>query len=133
MISHSRPAIGQADLPVAAEVLGSGQIAQGPRVEQFERGMATFVGVQGGVAVSSGTAALELALWALTIRAGDEVIMPSYVCAAPWLATQRVGAQATLVDIDVNTFSIDALAARRAITKRFARLLSRICSAYRPT
>ena len=48
MIPHSRPAIGQADLQVAAEVLGSGQIAQGPRVEQFERGMATFVGVQGG-------------------------------------------------------------------------------------
>ena len=78
MIPHSRPAIGQADLQAAAEVLGSGQIAQGPRVEQFERQMATFVGVQGGMAVSSGTAALELAMRALRIGAGDEVIMPSY-------------------------------------------------------
>ncbi|MBC7839284.1 MAG: DegT/DnrJ/EryC1/StrS family aminotransferase, partial [Nitrospiraceae bacterium] len=67
IIPHSRPAIDEEDLQAAAEVLGSGQIAQGPRVEQFERHMATFVGVQGGVAVSSGTAALELALRALTI------------------------------------------------------------------
>ena len=118
MIGHSRPAISQEDLQVTADVLRSGQIAQGPWVEQFEREMAAFVGVRGGVAVSSGTAALELALRALRIGMGDEVIMPSYVCAAPWLATQRVGAQARLVDIDLNTFNIDPLAARRVITKK---------------
>ena len=118
MIPHSRPAIGQEDLCAAAEALGSGQIAQGPRVERFERSMAAFVGLQGGVAVSSGTAALELALRALRIGAGDEVIMPSYVCAAPWLATQRVGAEARLVDIDLNTFNIDPLAASQAVTNK---------------
>jgi perosamine synthetase len=118
MIPHSRPAIGEEDLRAAAEVLGSGQIAQGPWVERFERGMATFIGLQGGVAVSSGTAALELALRALGIGGGDEVIMPSYVCPAPWLATQRVGARATLVDIDLDTFNINPLAAREAVTKR---------------
>ncbi|TKB89630.1 MAG: DegT/DnrJ/EryC1/StrS family aminotransferase [Nitrospira sp.] len=118
MIPHSRPAISQEDLQVTADVLRSGQIAQGPWVERFEREMASFVGVRGGVAVSSGTAALELALRALRIGTGDEVIMPSYVCAAPWLATQRVGAQARLVDIDVNTFNIDPLAARLAVTKK---------------
>jgi perosamine synthetase len=118
MIPHSRPAIEQEDVQATAEVLRSGQIAQGPRVEQFERDMAAFFGLQGGVAVSSGTAALELALRALKIGAGDEVIMPSYVCPAPWLATQRVGAKAQLVDIDLQTFNIDPAAARRAITKR---------------
>ena len=118
MIPHSRPAIEQEDLRAAAEVLGSRQIAQGPWVERFERRMASFVGLQGGVAVSSGTAALELALRALGIGAGDEVFMPSYVCAAPWLATQRVGAQASLVDIDLDTFNIDPLAASRAVTKK---------------
>jgi perosamine synthetase len=118
MIPHSRPAIDQEDMQATAEVLGSGQIAQGPWVERFERGMAAFFGLQGGVAVSSGTAALELALRALRIGAGDEVIMPSYVCSAPWLATQRVGAQATLVDIDRDTFNIDPLAACRAVTAR---------------
>jgi perosamine synthetase len=118
MIPHSRPAIGQEDFRATTEVLRSGQIAQGPWVERFERGMAGFFGLQGGVAVSSGTAALELALRALRIGAGDEVIMPSYVCPAPWLATQRVGAQATLVDIDLNTFNIDPLAACQAVTNK---------------
>ena len=118
MIPHSRPAIDQEDLRATAEVLGSGQIAQGPWVERFEREMAGFFGLQGGVAVSSGTAALELALRALRIGAGDEVIMPSYVCPAPWLATQRVGAQATLVDIDLNTFNIDPLAACQAVSNK---------------
>jgi perosamine synthetase len=118
IIPHSRPAIDQEDLRATAEVLRSGQIAQGPWVERFEHDMAAFVGLQGGVAVSSGTAALELALRALRIGAGDEVIMPSYVCPAPWLATQRVGAQATLVDIDLNTFNIDPLAACQAVTNK---------------
>ena len=116
MIPHSRPAIDEEDMRAAAEALGSGQIAQGPRVERFEREMAAFFGLQGGVAVSSGTAALELALRALHIGPGDEVIMPSYVCAAPWLATLRVGAQPRLVDIDLHTFNIDPLAACRAVT-----------------
>jgi perosamine synthetase len=118
MIPHSRPAIDQEDVRAAAEAIGSGQIAKGPGVERFEREMAAFFGLQGGVAVSSGTAALELALRALRIGAGDEVIMPSYVCAAPWLATQRVGAQARLVDIDLNTFNIDPLTASRAVTDK---------------
>mgnify|MGYP001424604587 FL=1 len=118
IIPHSRPAIDQEDLRAAAEVLRSGQIAQGPWVERFERDMAAFCGLQGGVAVSSGTAALELALRALRIGAGDEVIMPSYVCPAPWLATQRVGAEARLVDIDLNTFNIDPIAACQATTTK---------------
>ena len=118
IIPHSRPSIDLEDLHATAEVLRSGQIAQGPGVERFERGMASFMGVRGGVAVSSGTAALELALRALNIGSGDEVIMPSYVCPAPWLATQRVGAQARLVDIDLDTFNIDPLAACQAVTKK---------------
>jgi dTDP-4-amino-4,6-dideoxygalactose transaminase len=118
IIPHSRPAIDQEDLRATAEVLRSGQIAQGPRVERFERDMAAFFGLQGGVAVSSGTAALELALRALRIGAGDEVIMPSYVCPAPWLATQRVGAEARLVDIDLHTFNIDPLTACQAVTTK---------------
>ena len=118
MIPHSRPAIDQEDLRATAEVLRSGQIAQGPWVERFERAMAGFFGLQSGVAVCSGTAALELSLRALRIGAGDEVIMPSYVCPAPWLATQRVGAAARLVDIELDTFNIDPLAACRAVTKK---------------
>ena len=118
MIPHSRPTIDDADMEAVAAVLRSGQIAQGPKTAEFERAMAAFLGAAGGVAVSSGTAALELALASLGIGAGDEVILPSYVCAAPWLAVMRVGALPRLVDIEPATFSIDAGAAAKALTPR---------------
>lgn len=106
-IPHSRLDLGQDDIRAVLHVLESGQVAKGPVVDQFERSMAAFVGVKGGVALSSGTASLEVALRAMGIGTGDEVIMPSYVCAAPWLATVRVGAQPQLVDIQLESFSID--------------------------
>jgi len=118
MIPHSRPSIDEEDVRATAEVLRSRQVAEGPYVERFEQAMAEGIGLQGGVAVSSGTAALELALRGLRIGAGDEVIMPSYVCQAPWLATHRVGAEARLVDIDLQTFNVDPVAAHRAVTEK---------------
>lgn len=117
MIAHSRPSIAQADVDAVADVVRSAQLAQGACVDRFEQGMASFFGLQGGVAVSSGTAALELALRALRIGPGDEVVMPSYVCAAPWLAVQRVGAQARLADIDPRTFNIDPASVRQVLTR----------------
>lgn len=118
MIPHSRPSIEAADIRAATEVLQSHQIAQGGAVEQFERGMAAYFGLPGGVAVTSGTAALEVAIRALRIGSGDEVLLPSYVCAAPLLAIQRVGAIPRLVDIDLDTFNIDPSAARQAMTPK---------------
>lgn len=118
MIPHSRPSIEGNDIQAATDVLRSRQLAQGAVVEQFERGMAAYLGLAGGVAVSSGTAALEVALRVLGIGPGDEVILPSYVCAAPWLAVQRVGATPRLVDIQVETFSLDPVAVRGVLTAK---------------
>lgn len=118
LIPHSRPSIGQDDIRAVTEVLRSGHITEGPCVNQFERGMAAYLGVSGGVAVHSGTVAIELALRALNIGPGDNVIIPSYVCSAPWLAIQRVGAQARVVDIDLETFNLDPAKVRRARTVR---------------
>lgn len=118
MIPHSQPSIGADEIRAVTEVLRSGQLAGGPCVDQFERGMAAYLGVQGGVAVNSGTVALELALRALGVGHGDNVIIPSYVCSAPWLAIQRVGAQARLVDIDLETYNLDPAKVRRARTSR---------------
>ena len=118
MIPHSKPSLGQDDIRAATEILRSGQIAEGPIVGQFERGMAAYIGVQGGVAVSSGTVALELALRAMGVGHGDNVILPSYVCSAPWLAVQRVGAQARIVDIDPTTYNVDPQKVRKARTSR---------------
>ncbi|MDF0672774.1 MAG: DegT/DnrJ/EryC1/StrS family aminotransferase [Nitrospira sp.] len=118
MVPHSRPFIETDELQAAIEVLRSRRLTQGGMVEQFERGMAAYLGLVGGVAVSSGTAALEVALRALGIGPGDEVVLPSYVCAAPLVAIQRVGAIPRVVDIDLETFAIDPEAARQALTSR---------------
>ncbi|MCC2641229.1 MAG: putative UDP-4-amino-4-deoxy-L-arabinose--oxoglutarate aminotransferase [Nitrospira sp.] len=118
MIPHSRPSLEEEDIRAITETLRSGRIAQGPAVGQFERGMAAYIGVQGAVAVSSGTVALELALRALNIGHGDNVIIPSYVCSAPWLAVQRVGAQARIVDIEPDTYNLDPQRVRKARTSR---------------
>lgn len=118
LIPHSKPSLGQEELRAVTEVLRSGQITAGPMVAQFERGIAAYIGLHGGVAVSSGTVALELALRALGVGHGDNVILPSYVCSAPWLAVQRVGAQARLVDINPTTYNLDPQKVRKARTSR---------------
>ncbi len=118
MIPHSRPSIEGADLQAAADVLRSRHLAHGAAVEQFERGMAAYLGVAGGVAVNSGTVALEVALRVLGIGPGDEVILPSYVCAAPWLAVQRVGALARLADIELESLNLDPASVRGLMTAR---------------
>lgn len=118
MIPHSRPSLGSEEVRAVTEVIRSGHVAQGPAVAQFERGMSAYLGLQGGVAVTSGTVALELALRALGVGHGDNVILPSYVCSAPWLAVQRVGAQARIVDIDPETYNIDPHKVRKVRTAR---------------
>ena len=117
-IPHSKPSLGPEELRAVTEVIRSGHITAGPVVAQFERGMAAYIGLHGGVAVSSGTVALELALRALGVGHGDNVILPSYVCSAPWLAVQRVGAQARLVDINPTTYNLDPHKVRKVRTSR---------------
>ncbi len=123
MIPHSRPTLEQEELEAVVQVLRSGQVAQGPGVIRFERAMAAYLGRRGAVAVSSGTAALELALRALGAKAGEEIIMPSYVCAALWLATTRAGAEPRLVDIQPDTFNLDPDLVAKAITPRTRAIL----------
>ncbi len=117
-ISHSRPTLDAQDARAVVQTVRSGWLAQGARVEAFERKIAAFVGVRGGVAVSSGTAALELALLALGVKRGDEVILPSYVCVAPWLAVRRIGATPKLVDIELDSYAIDPVQVKKALSKR---------------
>ena len=80
VIPHSKPHVTAEDQAAIDRVLQSGMIAEGEIVERFERGVSAFLGLAGGIAASSGTSALFLALKGLSIREGDEVIMPSYVC-----------------------------------------------------
>jgi perosamine synthetase len=108
IIPHSRPTIDRSDIEAVTEVLTSGRIAQGEKVKQFENALARYVGKKYGVAVSSGTSALHLALLSLGIGPGDEVIMPSYVCSSPYFATLHAGGVPKIVDIDLSNFNVCA-------------------------
>ena len=79
-IPHSRPTCGEEEADAVRRVVLSGQLAQGEQVERFEEEVAAFVGRRYGVAVSSGTAALHLALLALDVEESGEVLLPS-MCA----------------------------------------------------
>ena len=105
------------DVSVAVlEVLASGRYVGGARVESFEQQFATYVGVSECVACNSGTDALYLALRALQIGAGDEVITTPFTFIATAEAISAVGATPVFVDIDPQTFNMDVNQIEAAIT-----------------
>jgi dTDP-4-amino-4,6-dideoxygalactose transaminase len=118
IVPHSRPTIDQEDVKAVSEVLASGKIAQGEKVEEFEKAVASFVGAKYGVAVSSGTAALHLALLSLGVGHGDEVIIPSFVCSSLYFAVMHAGAKPKIVDIDLEDLNISASAVEKAVSSK---------------
>ncbi|MFC7533527.1 DegT/DnrJ/EryC1/StrS family aminotransferase [Actinoplanes sp. GCM10030250] len=108
------PQLGEEEAQAAAEAVRSGWVAQGPRVARFESDFATAVGAGHGVAVSSCTTGLHLALVLLDIQPGDEVIVPSLSFIATANAVRYVGATPVFADVDlatgnVTTETIDAV------------------------
>lgn len=103
MIPLMRPWLGKEEAEAAAEAVESGWIAQGPRVREFEEAFAAAVGTPYAVAVSSHTAALQLALIVAGIGPGDEVIVPSLSFTATASAVHIVGARPVLADVDPAT------------------------------
>lgn len=118
IIPHSRPSLSERDMEAVTSTIKSGQLSQGPRVAEFERKLASYIGVKMAAATSSGTAALHLALLALDIQKDDEVIIPSFVCSAVLNAVNYTGATPTIVDIDPLTFNISINAVKRAISNK---------------
>jgi perosamine synthetase len=116
LIPAARPLIGIEERRAVDAVLASGGLAQGPEVAAFEREFGQVLVEDALVtAVNSGTAALHLALVALGIGAGDEVIVPSFTFAATANAVRLVGAEPVFVDIDPDTYCIDPEAVRAAV------------------
>ncbi|MBM4048881.1 MAG: DegT/DnrJ/EryC1/StrS family aminotransferase [Planctomycetes bacterium] len=99
-IPHSRLDIRAEEIEAVRRVVKSGQLAQGHGVERLEGVFAQRVGTRYAAATNSGTSALHLALMALGIGDGDEVVLPSYVCTAVLNAVQYVRAAPVLADID---------------------------------
>jgi perosamine synthetase len=119
----ARPVLGEPEEQAVLEVLRSGQLSLGPKVPEFERRFAELVGARHASAVSSGTAALHLALRAVGVEDGDEVITSpfSFVASANVVLMER--ARPVFVDIDPRTLNIDPDAAAAAITGRTRALL----------
>jgi perosamine synthetase len=117
-IPHSRPTINEEDISCVVSNLKSGKIATGGEVRIFEKEMSSYIGALGGVAVNSGTNALFLALKALGIKNGDEVVLPSYVCASVMSAVNNTGAKPVLADIESQGYNICPKSAAKKITSR---------------
>lgn len=117
-IPLASPDINDSDIREVVRVLKSGMLVQGPEVEQLEKKIASFIGVEHCIAASNGTATLHLSLIAMGIGPGDEVIVPAFSYVATANVVELVGATCVFVDIDIETFNINADAIERAITPK---------------
>ena len=108
------------EITAVTEVVRSGKWGSkaGTRVQAFERAFADYHGARHGVCVNSGTTALRVALQALGIGAGDEVIVPAYTFVATASAVLELGALPVFADIDLTTFNLDPNEIERLVTPR---------------
>jgi perosamine synthetase len=118
MIPLLRPQMGEEEVQAVREVIYSGWIGMGPKVEEFEAAFARFTGKKHAVAVNSCTAALHLALEALEVGPGDEVICPALTFISTALAAQYCGATPRFADVDPASLCMDPWDALPKITER---------------
>jgi len=112
------------ELDAAVErVLDSGWYLLGAELEEFEREFAAYCGTRHCVGVASGLSAIELALRAVGIGPGDEVIVPAYTWVATWLAVTRTGARPVGVDVEEATYNLNPRLLAAAVTERTAAIV----------
>jgi perosamine synthetase len=107
LLPYGRQSIDEADIAAVADVLRSDWLTTGPKVAEFERAIAAVAGTKESVAVSSGTAALHMAMYALGVRSGDEVIVPAITFAASANCVAYLGGTPVFADVDPDTLLID--------------------------
>lgn len=109
MIKLSQPSISEEAISRVVDILRSGQLVHGQECLDFECELAEFLGVKHALVVSSGTAALHVALLALDIGPGDAVIVPDFTFAATANIVEMTGAKAVIVDVDPSTYNMDSV------------------------
>ena len=117
-IKHNQPSLDHRDQASVLKTLKSGWIAEGPVAQKFEQQMARLIHRKYAKAVSSGSAALHLALLALGIQKGDEVILSTYACTALLNSIFYVGATPRVADISVQNLGLSAESVRKLISKK---------------
>jgi nucleotide sugar dehydrogenase len=122
-LAIARPLLGASEAEAAAAVVRTGWVLQGPQVAAFEREFAAFTGAPHACAVSSGTAALHLALLAAGVGPGDEVVTVSHSYIATANAVRYCGATPVFVDVEPGTFNIDPRRVEAALTARTRAIL----------
>ena len=123
-IPVARPSLGEEEAAAARRAILSGWVVQGPEVQAFEQEFAALVGAPHAVACSSGTAALHLALLALDLRPGDEVITVSSSFIATANAVRYLGATPVFVDVELETGNLNPNLIEGAITDRTRAILT---------
>ncbi len=123
MIKIAEPSIGSEEKRAVLEVLDSGMLTQGPRVQAFEAAFAEMCGVRFAVATSSGTTALHAVLLSIGIGAGDEVVTSPFTFIASANSIVYTGARPVFVDIDPTTFNIDPALVEKALSRRTRAIL----------
>ncbi len=114
----TKPTLGEEEAKAPFDSIRTGWVTQGPKVAEFERQVAAYVGAKHGIATSSCTTGLHLALVAAGVGAGDEVIVPSFTFIASPNSILYTGATAVFCEIDPRTFNIDPNDIEKRITKR---------------
>jgi perosamine synthetase len=118
MIPIAKPMLGKEEIDAVIEVLSSGMIAQGPKVEEFELAFSEYTGCEYAAAVNSGTAALHIALLAHGIGKGDEVITSPFSFIATANSILYTGAKPVFADIESDTYNIDPERIQEKITPK---------------
>lgn len=113
-----RPFVGEEELKAVKKVFDSKYLTEGPVTKEFENAFSKFVSANHAIAVTSCMTGLELAVRALGINKGDEVIVPDFTHPATGDCVYQVGADAVLVDVDIKSYNITPAAVEEAITNK---------------
>ena len=122
-IPIARPLFGEEEIAAVAEPLRNGWVVQGPKVAEFEQRFATFTDAKHAVAASNCTTALHMAVAALGLKPGDEVIVPAFTWVSTANVVEYMGATPVFCDIALDTFNIDVAQIEARITPKTVGIL----------